>query len=72
MAGELSQAQFDALADLLRLRDGSTAKGLAAAVLVDGLSLHDAAQRHDTTYNAALVAINRARRGIELAQAVTQ
>lgn len=70
MVGELSRAQFDALADLLRLRDGSTAKGLAAAVLVDGLDIGEAARRHETTYNAAHVAVTRCRRGLELARVV--
>lgn len=62
--------QFNALADLLRLRNGP-AKGVARMVLVEGAALADAARVQQMSYQAAHQAVKRAQRGIELAKRVT-
>ena len=68
MAGKITQQQFRALAELLRLRAYSAAYGVAESVYVDGLSVSDAARKNETTYNAAHQAAKRVERGLELAQ----
>lgn len=70
MAGELTRPQFEALAELLRLREGSSAQQVAALVLVEGLEVGEAARRCNASYNAAHQAVKRCRRGLELAQVV--
>lgn len=62
--------QFDALAKLLRLRAGP-ARQVAYLVLVDGLSMPDAARSAGLEYTAAGQAVRRARRGLDLARRVT-
>lgn len=68
MAGKLTLTQFEAVAELLRLRPTSTAYQVARSVYVDGLSIGDAARHNETTYNAAHQAAKRVERGLELAQ----
>lgn len=60
--------QFTALAELLRLRAGP-AQVVARMVLVDGLSVPDAARSAGLEYKAAHQAVKRAQRGLELARA---
>lgn len=59
--------QFDALADLLRLRAGP-AQQVARMVLVDGLTVPDAARAAGLEYTAAHQAVKRAQRGLQLAR----
>lgn len=70
MAGRMTHAQFDALSELLRLREGSTAKAVATEVLVGGVSVADAARHCGTSYNAAHQAIRRCERGVELSKII--
>lgn len=62
--------QFAALADLLRLR-GSPSQEAARLVLVEGLTPAEASRRAGTTPQATSNALASCRRGIELAQRVT-
>lgn len=59
--------QFQALAELLRLRAGP-AQECARLVLVDGAQIKDAAERLGMGYRAAAAAVQRAREGLELAR----
>lgn len=59
--------QFTALAELLRLRAGP-AEQVASLVLVDGLSVPEAARSAGLEYTAAHKAVKRAQRGLELAR----
>lgn len=59
--------QFDALAQLLRLRQGP-AREACALVLVDGQSVPDAARSVGMTYQDAYAAVQRVRAGLELAR----
>lgn len=61
--------QFDALADLMRLRNGP-AKGVARMVLVEGAAIADAARVQQLSYQAAHQAVKRAQRGIDLAKRI--
>lgn len=65
---ELTQPQFDALAQLLRLREGSAAREAARLQLVDGLSIGDAAAQLGIPYKDAQGAVKRARTGLGLAR----
>jgi len=67
----LSAAQFDALADLLSLRPGP-AQDAARLVLVGGLRMADAARQVALPYQCAWRAVQRAKRGLELARAVCE
>ncbi len=68
----MTSNQFDALAKLLRLRSGP-AQIVARMVLVDGLSVPDAARSVGLEYTAAHQAVKRVQRGLELAkQAVSK
>lgn len=60
--------QFQALAQLLRLRTGP-AQDAARMVLVDGASQADAARATGLTPQAVHNAVRRAQAGLELAQA---
>lgn len=62
--------QFDALAELLRLRSGP-ARECARLVLVDGLSVPDAARRQGISYALGYKAVKRARDGLALAHAAS-
>ena len=66
----MNPKQFDALSQLLRLRPGST-HAVCRAVLVDGLSVADAARKVGVGYVPAYKAVQRARKGLELVQRVT-
>lgn len=59
-----TSAQFDALAQLLRLTHG---RECASLVLVDGLSITQAASTTGTSYRAAAAQVQRVRHGYELA-----
>jgi predicted DNA-binding protein (UPF0251 family) len=63
----MTPAQFTALATLLRLRDGATAEAVRL-VLVDGLSVPDAAAKAGVEYALAWKAVKRAKDGLELAR----
>ncbi len=64
----LTDAQFDALAELLRLRSG-LAVHVSRLVLVGGLSVPVAAQIVGLPYPRAWQAVQRAQRGLKLARA---
>lgn len=59
--------QFTALAELLRLRDGP-AQQVARMVLVDGLTVPDAARQLGMGYHLAYKAVKRAQDGLQLAR----
>lgn len=63
----ISAAQFDALADLLRLRTGPALVAVRL-VMVDGLTVPDAARQTGMEYRAAHQAVKRAKRGLDLAR----
>ena len=67
--GALSDAQFAALADLLRLRAGP-AQDAARLVLVEGKSVSAAAIDTGLPYPRAWQAMQRAQRGLKLAHSV--
>lgn len=64
----MTAQQFDALAKLLRLRQGP-ARDVVRLVLVDGLTVPDAARAAGLEYRAAHRAVQRAKAGLELARA---
>jgi len=64
---EITPAQFDSLAQLLRLRPGP-AREAARLVLVAGLTAGDAGRAAGIEYRFAHRAAARARRGLELAR----
>lgn len=66
----MTPAQFDALAQLLRLLPGSTSRELARLVLVDGLTQAEAATRLGATPQAVHNAVQRVREGLDLARQV--
>jgi hypothetical protein len=66
----LSEAQFTALAQLLRLRAGSTREAVRLH-LVQGLSVPDSARAAGVDYQLALKAVKRAKDGYKLVVAVT-
>lgn len=61
----MTPAQFDALAQLLRLRQGP-ARQAAQLVMVDGQSVADAARAVGMQYQHAHEAVQRVRAGLEL------
>jgi hypothetical protein len=63
----LTEAQFTALAQLLRLRTG-TAQDAVRLHLVQGLSVPDAARAAGVDYQLALKAVYRVNAGLELAK----
>ena len=62
-------AQFNALAQLLRLRPGP-AREAARLVLVDGMTQADAARKLDVSPNTVTNAVARARAGLVLVRKV--
>lgn len=66
----MTDGQFNALAQLLRLRQGP-AREAARLVLVEGLRTADAAQRAGCLRTAAANAVRRCRVGLELARQAT-
>lgn len=62
----MTKSQFDALAQLLRIRDGLSRQS-AHMVLVDGHSQADAAALTGLTPSGVGKVVNRIRRGLELA-----
>ena len=67
-ANTLTAAQFAALSELLRLREGS-AQAAAAMVLVEGSSVADAARLAGLPYPRAWQAVQRTKAGLKLARA---
>lgn len=65
----MTNDQFAALADLLRLRGGQSQEA-ARLVLVEGLSVTEAAARTGIDQSTASKAVASCRRGIELARRV--
>lgn len=63
----LTATQFDALGQLLRLRQGP-ARQVARLVLVEGMTQADAARKLDVSPNIVTNAVARARAGFELAK----
>lgn len=63
----MTPAQFEALAQLLRLRAGP-AQQAAALHLVDGLTIPDAARQVGMAYKDAYDAIKRINAGADLAR----
>jgi hypothetical protein len=66
----MTDAQFAALAQLLRLRQGSTREAVRLH-LVQGLTVPDAARIAGVKYQLALKAVKRAKDGHKLAIAAT-
>lgn len=66
----MTTAQFDALAQLMRLRAGSTRRELARLVLVEGLSNAEAAARLGATPQQVYQAVRAARAGVDLVRQV--
>jgi DNA-directed RNA polymerase specialized sigma24 family protein len=66
----LTDAQFKALAQLLRLRQGSTREAVRQH-LVQGLNVPDAARAAGMDYRAATYAVKRAKDGLALAKVAT-
>lgn len=67
----MTAEQFDALAELLRLRAGP-AQAAVRLVLVDGITVPDAARQAGVEYRAAFQAVQRARKGLKLARMVVE
>lgn len=63
----MTSEQFQALAELLRLR-GSASQEAARLVLVDGLSPSEAARQAGTTPQAVSNVLASCRRGLDLAK----
>lgn len=63
----MTDAQFSALAELLRLRGGASQEA-ARLVLVDGIAPAEAARQAGTTPQATSNALASCRRGLELAR----
>ena len=66
----MTNTQFTALAELLRLRENSAARHAARLVLVDGLTQADAARLAGTGPQNANRVVKTCLRGMELALAV--
>ncbi len=66
----MTESQFDALAQLLRLRQGPAQEAVRLH-LVQGLSVPDAARKAGVNYQLALKAVKRAKAGHKLAIAAT-
>ncbi len=66
----MTDAQFQALAQLLRLRTGP-AREAASLHLVQGLTVPDAARAAGMDYRAATYAVKRAKEGFALAKVAT-
>ena len=64
----MTPAQFDALAQLLRLRGGPP-QDAARLVLVEGLTAQQAAERTGLNRRQSYAALQRCREGLELAEA---
>lgn len=64
----MNPEQFAALAELLQMRQSSDARQLAELILVNGLSVGEAADQLGVKYQRAHDALKRAERGIELAR----
>lgn len=63
----MNAAQFEALAELLRMREGAS-KSAARLVLVEGLAPADAARQVGTTPQAVNSALRSCERGMSLAR----
>lgn len=69
---EITQQQFDALAELMRLRTGSKAREAARLVLVDGVSIGDAGRAVELPYKDASRAVQAAHKALNLARIASQ
>lgn len=58
--------QFDALASLLRLRDGSKSKRATRKVCVEGKSVREVAKELDMPYADVARAVKAAKRGLSI------
>lgn len=67
MAEKLTYEQFEALSELLRLRDSPAREG-ARLVLIDGAGLSEAASAAGTSRQNVYRAVQASRRGLELAR----
>lgn len=67
MSATITERQFAALAELLRLRNGPT-RVVIRAVMVEGQAVADAARAAPMDYRAASYAVKRARKGLDLAR----
>ncbi len=67
----MNAAQFEALAELLRMRGGASQEA-ARLVLVEGIAPAEAARRTGIKPQAVNNALNSCQRGIELAGKVSQ
>lgn len=65
----MTDAQFDALAELLRLRNGG-AREAARLILVEGLGVTEAGARAGVSRQSAGEAARRCREGLELVRRV--
>ena len=63
----MNAAQFEALAELLRMREGAS-RSAARLVLVDGIAPAEAARQVGTTPQAVNSALRSCERGIALAR----
>jgi hypothetical protein len=66
----MTEAQFDALAQLLRLRTGP-AQAAARLHLVQGLTVPDAARQVGMDYRAATYSVKRVKEGLVFAKVAT-
>ena len=64
----MTPEQFEALAQLLRMREGSQSRELARLVLVEGISQAEATAQLGATRSAASNAVRAARAGLALAR----
>lgn len=62
----MTPAQFEALAELLRLRTGPS-RDVSRMVLVEGFSVSEAARDRGISYHLAYKAVKRAQDGLILA-----
>ena len=67
----MTNLQFDALADLLRLRNGA-AREAARLILVDGMGVTEAGRKVGVSRQSAGNAAERCRKGLVLAAQATQ
>ena len=64
----MTEEQFDAMAQLMRLRKGSRARATAHLVLVAGMSTPEASRVAGLDYPTAHQAVKRVRAGLVLAR----
>jgi len=67
----MTNDQFSAIAELIRMRDGSSQRA-ARMVLVEGLDQQAAAKKTGLTQGGVSNAVNRCRRALDLAKIATK